>query len=73
MTIIKVTDLDEWLSISKVPQPEGKSDYYVQIEWAGRETAAEIESARAKMLAQTGGQTESDSKGLIDYSSEPSL
>ena len=73
MTIIKVTDLDEWLAISKVPQPEVKSDYYVQIVWAGRETAAEIKFARAAMLAHESGQTESDSKGLIGYSSEPRL
>jgi hypothetical protein len=73
MTIIKVTDLNAWLSICKVPQPEVKSDYYIQFEWAGRETAAEIRSARAAMLVREGGQTESDSKGLIGYSSEPSL
>jgi hypothetical protein len=73
MTIIKVTDLDEWLAISKMPQPEVKSDYYVQIVWAGRETAAEVKSARAKMLARESGPTESDSKGPTGYSNEPSL
>jgi hypothetical protein len=73
MTIIKVTDLDEWLAISKVPKPAVKSDYYIRIVWAGRETAVAVESAGAEMSAQEDGQTQTGSKGLMRYSSEPSL
>ena len=71
--IIKVTDLNQWLAICKHGEREAKTDYYIQFVWAGHETAAEIESARAELLAQESEQTGSDSKGLVGYSSEPSL
>jgi hypothetical protein len=71
--IVKVTDLKQWLAICEHGEREAKTDYYVRFVWAGRETAAEIESARAEFLAHETEQTESDSNGLVDYSSEPSL
>ena len=61
--IIKVTDLNQWLTICKHGEREAKTDYYIQFVWAGHETAAEIESARVELLAQASEETGSFSKG----------
>ena len=71
--IIKVTDLNQWLTICKHGEREAKTDYYIQFVWAGHETAAEIESARVELLAQASEETGSFSKGMVGNSSEPSL
>jgi hypothetical protein len=71
MAVIPVENLNDWLVLSEVSSRRGEhelSDYWIQFEWAGQESAAEIESA---MLARKAEQDEDARKERCHDRADP--